>query len=310
MSSWVQRRSMPTPRHDLQAVAVGSKIYAISGADDETLSVVEVYDAESDSWTPGPSIPTRRGWFGAALLGGSIYAIAGKRVRPESERRETGDDREFVIRNTVDRLDVEKGTWSSETPLSRPRAGLVATVCKGKIYAIGGNSMDNERSNDGTHLDSVEVFDPATGGWELGPSLPLGLQGPAVATIDDRIYVTAGFGGPNRESCDKTFVLEPPSEEWESLAPIPTGRGSPGVLAAGRKIYVFGGRRPTHYYNEVEVYDVDEDSWSSETPMPVAKGWMASALVDNRIFVMGGAHRRTDGSGFRWIEDLHELVPD
>ena len=73
---------------------------------------------------------------------------------------------------------------------------------------------------------------------------------------------------------------------------------------------VFGGRRPTHYYNEVEVYDVDEDSWSSETPMPVAKGWMASALVDNRIFVMGGAHRRTDGSGFRWIEDLHELVPD
>ena len=43
--------------------------------------------------------------------------------------------------------------------------------------------------------------------------------------------------------------------------------------------------------------------------MPDRKAWMASALVDGRIFVMGGAYKLTDAPGYRWIEDLHELVP-
>ena len=34
MGQWIQRQPMPTPRHDLQAVTVGSKIYALSGAGD------------------------------------------------------------------------------------------------------------------------------------------------------------------------------------------------------------------------------------------------------------------------------------
>jgi len=37
MGNWIKRTSMPTPRHDLQSIAVDGKIYAISGADDLTL---------------------------------------------------------------------------------------------------------------------------------------------------------------------------------------------------------------------------------------------------------------------------------
>ena len=60
MGQWLERRSMPTPRHDLQSVAVNGSIYAISGADDLTLHVVEVYDVENDVWIQGPPIPTSR----------------------------------------------------------------------------------------------------------------------------------------------------------------------------------------------------------------------------------------------------------
>ena len=65
MGTWIQRTSMPTPRHDLQAIAVNGSIYAISGANDLTVDAVEIYDVATDSWTRGPSIPTRRGWLGA-----------------------------------------------------------------------------------------------------------------------------------------------------------------------------------------------------------------------------------------------------
>ena len=309
MGQWVQRQSMPTPRHDLQAITVGSKIYAISGAGEETVDVVEIYDPETDRWETGASIPTRRGWFGAALVDGGIYAMGGKRVREEDEKTKTGDDAHFEIRDSVERLDLATGTWSTMASLSEPRAGLVATTCKGKIYAVGGNAMDNKQRSGGPHLDRVEVFDPAAGRWTLGPPLPVGVQGPAVATIDERIYVTSGIGGPEGGVNNRTFVLDPDVGTWEEKAPIPNGRCDPGVLAVGRRIYTFGGWGGDDgpYQNRVEVYDVDADSWSLDTPMPDRKAWMASALMGDRIFVMGGAHTLKEG-GYRWIEDLHELV--
>ena len=81
---------MPTPRHDLQAITVDSKIYAVSGAGDETVHAVEIYDPQGDSWESGPPIPTARGWFGAGLANGAIYAIGGKRVRPTRRSGEPG----------------------------------------------------------------------------------------------------------------------------------------------------------------------------------------------------------------------------
>ena len=50
---------MPTPRHDLQAVAEGDKVYAISGAGYLTVDAVEIYDTETDTWTPGRRFPPR-----------------------------------------------------------------------------------------------------------------------------------------------------------------------------------------------------------------------------------------------------------
>ena len=66
MSQWVQRASMPTPRHDLQAITVGTRIYAIAGAGDETVDVVEIYDPAADRWEQGPPIQLMRGWVHAA----------------------------------------------------------------------------------------------------------------------------------------------------------------------------------------------------------------------------------------------------
>ena len=102
MGEWIQRASMPTPRHDLQAIAVGREIYAVSGAGDLTVHAVEIYDVAADTWRQGPPIPTKRGWFGAALVGGRIYAIGGKAVRTEEEKERTGDDYHFNIRDSVD----------------------------------------------------------------------------------------------------------------------------------------------------------------------------------------------------------------
>ncbi len=311
MGQWVQKASMPTPRHDLQAITVGREIYAISGAGDETVHAVEIYDVATDTWRAGPPIPTQRGWFGAALLDGKIYAVGGKRVRPAAEKEASGQDHNFDIRDSVEVLDLQAQTWSSVESLSRPRAGLLATVCKGEIYAIGGNAMDDPKHSGSVHLDRIEIFDPQTGHWSMGAPLPVKRQGPAVATVDDKIYVTAGIGSKGDEKAGALSdhqVFDPDTQEWSELAPIPTPRCDPGVVAVGRKIYTFGGWGGSQsYHTVVEVYDIDADSWSTEESMPVRKAWMAAAEVDGRIFVMGGAHA-LEGGGYNWIDSMHELV--
>lgn len=309
MTQWIELQPMPTPRHDLQAVAVGSEIYAISGAGYSTVDVVEVYDVETGGWRSGPPISGRRGWFGAALLDGAIYAIGGKRIRTKAEKQD-GDNSHFAIRDSVERLDLASGTWSAMPPLCRPRAGLLATVCRDRIYAIGGNTMDP--ADDNPYLDLVEVFDPALGRWERARPLPFGIQGPALATVDDRIYLSAGVGVVDgaKGTTNHTFVYDPDADSWEELQPLPTGRCDPGTVAAGRRIYTFGGHGNGGYHDVVEVYDIDADAWTAETPMPEKRAWMGGVSIDGRIFVMGGGLRLTDDPKiYKWFDELHEFVP-
>ena len=307
MGEWIQRTSMPTPRHDLQAVTVGRQIYAISGGGDLTSDVIEIYDVDGDAWSEGPSMRTKRGWFGALLLDEKIYVVGGKTVTTDEEKAQSGDPAYYHIHDSFEVLDLPSHTWHVLEPLSQSRAGLVAAVCGGQIYALGGNAMDNETKSGGPHLDRVEVYNPASGHWSMGVPMPIGLQGPAVAAVDDRIYLTAGIGGPERRSNAKSFVFDPQTEKWESLAPIPTPRCDPGTVVIERKIFTFGGWGS--YHRCVEVYDIDSDTWSSDTPMPVSKAWMAAATVDERVFVMGGAYKLIEMAGFAWLDDMHEFIP-
>ena len=308
MSSWIDRAPMPTPRHDLQSIAVEGEIYAISGADDLTLDVVEIYDVATDSWRAGPPIPTARGWLGAALMEGKIYVGCGKTIRTREEQERTGDNNTFNPRDALEILDLETQTWSARSPMpAGPRAGLSVTACKGKIWAIGGNTMIFE---DQRILDRVEVYDPGSDVWEPGPALPRPIQGPTVVTHDELIYLTGGISDDDDEGQyrNETYVLDPDVGRWESLAPVPTARESSGATVLGNLIYTFGGK----YEGGVkaatnEVYDIGADRWFVEAPMPVSCCWLDACTVGDQIFAMGGAHHIK--GGYKWLDDLYEFVP-
>ena len=71
MGEWLERRGMQRPRHDLAAVAVENRIFAISGADDLTVHDVEMYEVASQTWFPAPPIPTARGWLATKEASGN-----------------------------------------------------------------------------------------------------------------------------------------------------------------------------------------------------------------------------------------------
>jgi len=306
MGTWIQRAPMPTPRHDLQSIAVDGTIYAISGADDLTVDAVEIYDVATDTWTQGPPIPTRRGWLGAARIDRKIYVAGGKTIRTPEEKKAYGHDYHFTSRDNLEVLDLDSQTWSALAPMpAGPRAGLTVTACRDKIWAIGGNTMLHE---DQRILDRVEVYDPDTDSWAPGPALPLPTQGPTVVTHNGLIYLTGGISDadPQRPCRSETYVLNPDVGRWEPLAPVPTGRESSGAIVLHDLVYTFGGKDP-HYSNATEIYDIAADRWSVDAPMPVAKAWLSACAVGERLFAMGGAHNQE--VGYKWIDDLHEFVP-
>jgi N-acetylneuraminic acid mutarotase len=303
MPGWLPKTSLPTPRHDLCAVAVGDLIYAISGADDETLNVVEMYDASSDTWSEGPVIPTPRGWAGSVLLDGRIYVIGGKTVRTPEEKPRTGYDGRYTVRVETEALDLSTHTWVRCAPLREPKAGLTVTTSGGLIYALGGNNMEA-----GHLCDTVEIYDPARNVWSIGPPLPRPLQGATSTCINERIYLTGGLSEADKSQMfrDETYRLDPTTGHWESLTPLPTPRCSLASVVVGRTWYTFGGRNPAGCYHDcVEIYDVDTDTWTRGVPLPEKKAWLGAAAVKDRIFVLGGANKGLN-SDYQWLDSVHE----
>ena len=309
MGTWIERAPMPTPRHDLQSIAVDGTIYAISGADDLTVDAVEIYDVASDTWTQGPPIPTKRGWLGAARIGRRIYVAGGKTIR-HGRREESLRPRPII---SLPATTWKCSTWTSRlgrcwhpcpadrapawpSPPVRTRYGpSAATPCSAKTRASSTAS---------------EVYDVASDTWDTGPALPRPTQGPTVATHDGRIYLTGGISDedPQRPCRSETYVLDPAVGRWEALAPVPTGRESSGSCVLGDLLYTFGGKDP-HYSAATEIYDIEADRWFRDAPMPVGKAWLAACVVGERPFVMGGAHNWEDREGYNWIADLHEFSP-
>src|SRR5439155_1753128 len=71
-----------------------------------------------------------------------------------------------------------------EASLPTPVEETGAASAGGKLYVIGGFNAA------GASLDSVYVFDGST--WAAGPRLPLPVDHPSAATMEDRVYLAGG----------------------------------------------------------------------------------------------------------------------
>lgn len=75
--------------------------------------------------------------------------------------------------------------WEKLPPLPAPAAGFMAASVNGKIIIAGGT---NWRDGVKRWLDSVWLFDPATGEWQIGPALPHPVAYAAFAGDDPSLF--------------------------------------------------------------------------------------------------------------------------
>jgi N-acetylneuraminic acid mutarotase len=177
------------------------------------------------------------------------------------------------------------GTWTQLAPMLQPRSEMAIAELGGKIYVIGGYPPGRIPSN------VVQVYDPATNSWSLGPSTPVPLHHSHAVNVNGRLFLIGGeFDGAGTGRppvyLDTVYELDVASGTWMPRAPMPTNRSGGGVGVIDGKIYVAGGRPPRG--NDFAAYDTATDRWTVLPALPTARNHLAVDAIGGRLYVAGG----------------------
>jgi len=168
------------------------------------LSSVEIYRPATDSWHPVPPMKQKRQRHAAAFgPEGRMYVFGGVSVLatlrfngvPAGDWDRVDAEHGHAAANLITRVemyDPKTGTWTDRAPMPVGVGSMgVARGADGRIYVVGGTKSFAESYAEGF----VQIYDPRTDTWELGPKLNTPRYAHAV-TVDraGRIYAIGGIG--------------------------------------------------------------------------------------------------------------------
>ncbi|NOU14784.1 MAG: hypothetical protein HOO92_12615 [Methylococcaceae bacterium] len=192
--TWSSKASMPTVRSAAISVAYENEIYLFGGdyfhpvTNKETnYKIVEAYNPDTDTWrkVPGMTLPQLRQAFSVAVVNDKAYIIGG------------GLQSTMKANNNVSAYDFKSQIWikTGLTALPTPRVftyGHAAPVLNGKIYLIGGAIPTKKPSPHLIGSTKVEIYDPLSNTWQIGPALPQTSLFGAAVVANEAIYVISG----------------------------------------------------------------------------------------------------------------------
>ncbi len=166
-----------------------------------TTTTSELFDPATGTWTPTGSLSVPHHTAGITLL------RDGRALLPGGFPTGTGD-------LVVEAYDPALGTWAVLEPLRVARARGGATLLPGGRVLVGPGFPNT---------DTAEVYDPASGQWDLPTRTPsLGRFNASFTALPNGTVLVAG-GGSGGYSAD---IFDPATNEWRSAGVMPVAQGS------------------------------------------------------------------------------------
>ena len=285
--SWQPLSPMPEALTHTPVVLEENIIWFIGGflGDHPGPSIDRVwkYNITLDTWSAGPSLPAPRG-AGAAAIGGRKLHFFGGTDRQNNQYND-------VTSHYVLDLDNQGAGWQLLAELPEARNHLGGIALNGKIYAIGGQSQENESD---TNTTRVDVYDPASNLWIQAADMPRGLGHitASVVAVNGRILVIGGSinGGGGGRSSDYALLYDPQLNLWVQLPSLPSGRKTPIADMIGREIYVTTGAGGTMDQTWVGTL---AEHWESAKALPVGLAEVSGGIIGNQLYLVGGGNPAT-----------------
>ena len=191
------------------------------------------YDVDGNSWSEGPPMPEERGGGALVFLNNSLHYFGGA-VRPPG-----GDYEKDYGDHWVLQLDDPTGKWNTAAPLPNPRNHMGGCAVEGKIYAVGGQHLGDEKAG---NQKTMQVYDPGTDSWTNLAELPVA-KGHVTANVlewNGRIIVVSGVTH-RKTKLASVDEYDPKTNAWSALTPLSKPRQSPVAGIIGDKLIVSGG---------------------------------------------------------------------
>jgi N-acetylneuraminic acid mutarotase len=188
-----------------------------------------------------------------------------------------------AVFSVVSATDLVEDSWNTKNLMSQARFGLGVVAVGGKIYAIGGSTIDDVRHNRGV-VGVNECYDPMSDTWITLKPMPTPRTGFAIAAYEGKIYCMGGtpylINDDMKPRCDITEVYDTATNTWSTKASMPfKGSGLIGLVVDG-KIFVIDA-------NMMFMYDPATDTWTRKPDAPYYLFSPAASVVDDKIILAG-----------------------
>ena len=183
-------------------VVRNDKIYMVCGITDGHydghVAWFDEYDPKLNTWKRLPDAPRTRDHISAAIVDDKLYLAGGRNSTARINK---------VLETTiaeVDMYDFKTGRWTTlpaGSNIPTQRAGATAVTQGGKVWIIGGETVQQLSHNE------AEALDPKTNRWTTGPTLKQGRHDTQAVVHNNHIYIVAGSanhgGGPELNTVEE-----------------------------------------------------------------------------------------------------------
>lgn len=180
--------------------------------------------------------------------------------------------------------------WTVAAPCPVARFEAMSAVVGGEVWVMGGflsSALDV--------TGRVDIYDPNTDSWRLGPALPGAQTHAGVVTDEDDIVLAGGFVGNvlDRVTTAGVWRWSASDATWSAGPDLPAARAAVAMALVGTEIHVAGGLAEDGNTDSGEHVAWDlarDDGWTSATPLANPRNHGGGAAAGPLFFAVAGRH--------------------
>ncbi|MBL8756394.1 MAG: hypothetical protein JNK15_24080 [Planctomycetes bacterium] len=241
-------------------------------ADLHSTASVACFDPGLGVWNEATPLPEPRSSHDAVVLGHDLYVVGGWHLHGSDD----GDWHATAWRADLRHAPLQ---WQPVASPALPRRAAALATLGERLVLLGGLGEQGM-------LDTVEVFDVATGTWSAGPALPGSGFGTAATELDGAVYATVADG---------RLVRWDGTGPWSVRAQLATPRFFHRLLpaAAPGRLLALGGAGRGGHTRTTETVRVQPDGSLAYDEWTITAPGMAAMrqsflLRGNQLWAFGG----------------------
>jgi N-acetylneuraminic acid mutarotase len=187
--------------------------------------------------------------------------------------------------------------WTEAAPCPVARFEAHGVVVKGELWVMGGflSSMLNVTTR-------IDIYDPNTNSWRLGPELPGAETHAGVVNVGDDFVMVGGFVGNvlTRTTTAGVWRWNAADAAWNAGPELPTPRAAVAAALVGTELHAAGGLGPDGNTDSGEhlVWDVaGAAAWTGAAPLPNPRNHGGGAASGDLFFAVAGRHGWDEKTG-------------